>query len=106
MSHSIPNPSAVENAMKDTVSRAPHFSHLLLPLLLMVAASALAQEASDLETPSTLTFSGHSGPVNCAVYLPGGHQIISGSGDGLAKIWDARSGSEVINLSGHTEAVL
>ncbi|VDO76310.1 unnamed protein product [Schistosoma mattheei] len=41
-------------------------------------------------------FIGHTGVVNCLVFLPDGDHFLSGSSDGSVKIWSYRSG-ECIN---------
>ena len=40
---------------------------------------------------------GHAGSVNSIVFSTDGTQIVSGSSDGLVKIWNAESGAEVSN---------
>jgi WD40 repeat protein len=39
-------------------------------------------------------------------YSPDGTRLASGSGDDTVKVWDARSGTEVLTLRGHTDYVL
>ena len=45
--------------------------------------------------------SGHTDTVNSAAYSPDGKFIVTASGDQTARIWDAATGQEVRNLSGH-----
>ena len=40
-----------------------------------------------------------------AVYSPDGSSVLTASGDGTARIWDAESGEELVTLSGHTDCV-
>jgi Tol biopolymer transport system component len=66
------------------------------------------------------TLSGHSGNVNSVAYSPDGKFIVSGSGGSMTfnpdgetiysytdtiKIWDAKTGRELQNLSGHSRDV-
>ena len=46
------------------------------------------------------TFSGHIGHVNSAVYLDGDRLVLTGSGDGTARLWDAGTGKERALLAG------
>ncbi len=36
---------------------------------------------------------------------PGRTRIVTGSGDGTAKVWDARTGTPLLELKGHTDEV-
>jgi WD40 repeat protein len=48
----------------------------------------------------------HSGPVSSLVFTPDGETLISGSGDGLVRLWDVASGKERRRLRGHRGRVL
>ena len=50
-----------------------------------------------------LTLKGHTGTVTSASFSPDGSRIVTGSRDETAKVWDAKSGAEVLTLKGHTE---
>ena len=43
--------------------------------------------------------------VNSASFSPDGARVVTAGGDGTAKVWDARSGAEVLALKGHAGAV-
>jgi WD40 repeat protein len=48
----------------------------------------------------------HTGSVTCMSYSPDGQHIISGSGDKIIRIWDAKTGAAVGEpLMGHTDYV-
>jgi WD40 repeat protein/serine/threonine protein kinase len=51
------------------------------------------------------TLVGHRGPVWGAAYSLDGRRIVTGSGDRTAKVWDARTGGEILALGGHTDEV-
>ena len=53
-----------------------------------------------------LTLKGHTGVVDSASFSPDGSRIVTGSVDKTAKVWDAKTGAEVLTLKGHTEHVL
>ena len=58
--------------------------------------------------PSPLPFrpahaQGAHGAVWSASFSPDGSRIVTGSRDRTAKVWDARSGAEVLTLKGHTD---
>ncbi len=50
-----------------------------------------------------LTLKGHPNAV-LASFSPDGSRIVTGSYDGTAKVWDAKSGAVVLTLKGHTPA--
>lgn len=52
-----------------------------------------------------ITFEGHSNDVNTAAFSPDGSRILTASNDETAKLWDARTGHEVLTLAGHTNFV-
>ena len=45
---------------------------------------------------------GHAGEVNMVEFSPCGKRIVSGSDDGMVKIWDAATGAEVSSHQGCT----
>ncbi len=48
---------------------------------------------------------GHAGPIICAVFSPDGRQILTGSSDRTARVWDAESGALLAVLGGHDESL-
>ncbi len=51
------------------------------------------------------TLTGHAKSVNTVAYSRNGAWLISGSDDGLVKLWDAFSGQLVRDLTGHSDSV-
>ena len=47
------------------------------------------------------TLRGHKGTVNAVAFSPDGQRIVTGSGDGTARIWDKASGTVLSTLEGH-----
>jgi WD40 repeat protein/class 3 adenylate cyclase/tRNA A-37 threonylcarbamoyl transferase component Bud32 len=47
------------------------------------------------------TFRGHFDSVLSVAFSPDGQRIATGSGDGMAKVWEAASGKELLTLKGH-----
>jgi len=51
------------------------------------------------------TFYGHTSALSSVSFSPDGARIVSGSYDMTAKVWDARTGTTLLELKGHTRAV-
>jgi eukaryotic-like serine/threonine-protein kinase len=49
--------------------------------------------------------SGHGSSLTSAAYSPDGSRIATASGDKTARIWDARSGAQLVVLTGHEDIV-
>jgi WD40 repeat protein/serine/threonine protein kinase len=45
---------------------------------------------------------GHTGPVRFAAWSPDGKQVVSAGADTTARVWDAETGSPVLELNGHS----
>jgi WD40 repeat protein/serine/threonine protein kinase len=58
--------------------------------------------AADL---TELVLTGHSDQVRSIVYSPEGSRVLTASYDKTARIWDARTGKQILVLSGHTQRV-
>ena len=52
-----------------------------------------------------MTLTGHDGKVMSAAYSPDGARIVTASGDQTAKVWDAVTGKELMNLISHNGPV-
>ena len=48
---------------------------------------------------------GHTAAVTSVAFLPDGQRVITGSKDHTAKIWELKTGKEVLTLRGHSEEV-
>lgn len=48
----------------------------------------------------------HSAPVNTAIWSADGTRILTASQDGAAKVWDARTGAELVTFTGHKDGVI
>jgi len=70
---------------------------LLLPTI-FTAFAALAQ------APRLVIPIGHTNRVTSVAFSPDGQQVLTGSWDGTAKLWDL-SGREIQSFSGHTSGV-
>lgn len=51
------------------------------------------------------TLTGHTNEVACVAFSPDGTWIVSGSGDGTAKVWDAATGAELLSLKKQAQPV-
>jgi WD40 repeat protein len=52
----------------------------------------------DVEGTPACSVQGHSGGVNAVAFSADGKCVVSGSSDGLVKIWNAETGSEVCSF--------
>jgi hypothetical protein len=55
---------------------------------------------------STLSGIGHADRVTMVAFAPAGHWVVSGSGDGTVKVWQASTGRLVADCVGHRRGVL
>ena len=67
--------------------------------VLPLSNTALRQ--SLVKSRDRLTLTGHEGDVRSAAFSPDGQQIVTGSGDHTAKVWDVNTGKELMTLIGH-----
>ena len=54
---------------------------------------------------SVAVLRGHTYDVNAAAFSPDGTKIVTASGDGTVRVWDSRSGGELLRLEGHSDIV-
>src|SRR5262249_50739313 len=64
---------------------------------------APSPEKVTVTTESLKVFQGHRGQVNAGALSPDGTLVLSGSGDRTARLWNAKTGTELEALPGHTE---
>jgi WD40 repeat protein len=70
------------------------------------AAGLVFQLLTELRTNSSLVLRGHTGGVLCASYSPDGMKIVTGSEDHTARIWDARTGLQLLPPLAQADDVL
>lgn len=62
-------------------------------------------DASATSTDCILTMQCHGSPVRSIVVLPDGSRILSGSQDGIIRLWNTRDGTELQQFEFHSSAV-
>ena len=60
---------------------------------------------SIIKSKIRLTLTGHDGAVNSAVYSADGQRIVTTSFDQTAKVWQAKTGQELLTMTGHDDGV-
>jgi WD40 repeat protein len=48
---------------------------------------------------------GHDGLMHCLAFSPDGKRLVTGDAEGVVKLWDTRTGLEVLSLPAHDRAV-
>jgi WD40 repeat protein len=69
-------------------------------------ARCLQPPTQPLGSALRLVLSGHTDMVSCVAFGPDGNRLASGSHDGTVRLWDARTGFELLCLGGHEAPVL
>ena len=69
--------------------------HITFAAMLCVA-SLWGNAGQSQETPQFIELNGHTGAVNSAVFSPDGTKIVTCSDDRTVRIWDAKSGKELL----------
>ncbi len=73
-------------------------------LALVFIMSAVTLSAQDVQTNARI-LQGHAGAVKSVAFSPDGTQILTGSWDWSAQLWDVASGQVIRNFEGHDERV-
>jgi WD40 repeat protein len=55
------------------------------------------------ETPEKIILQGHVGQVHRVVFTPDGRRVATAGGDHMVKIWDSRTGQQLLQLDGARE---
>jgi WD40 repeat protein len=54
------------------------------------------------EEERTLLLEGHTAAVTAVIFSPTGSRVVTASADSTAKIWDTKTGNEILTLRGHS----
>jgi eukaryotic-like serine/threonine-protein kinase len=75
------------------------------PLVKSAKSPATYVKAAPPAITRLVTYRGHSKEVYAVCWSPGGKFITSGSGDETVQVWDAASGTNVLNYHGHSHRI-
>src|SRR5258708_9876614 len=78
---------------------------LILAALLLFGMQSASINGSQPPGTTLFTYNGHSDYVDAVAWSPNGQFIASGSWDGTAQVWDARTGALLTTYRGHKDAV-
>src|SRR5258708_5489747 len=78
---------------------------LILAALLFFGMQSASITGSQPPGTTLFTYNGHSDYVDAVAWSPNGQFIASGSWDGTAQVWDARTGALLTTYRGHKNAV-
>jgi len=78
---------------------------LILAALLLFGMQSASINGSQPPGTTLFTYNGHSDYVDAVAWSPNGQFIASGSWDGTAQVWDARTGALLTTYRGHKNAV-
>src|SRR5262245_39437090 len=78
--------------------------HLLSIIAFAVAAIATAVSSKEGQLPA-VALQGHTADLAGASFSPDGSKVVTASSDKTARIWDAKTGAVLHELSGHAESV-
>jgi len=76
-------------------------AYAYIVILLAGLCGGCLQPSASIDT--FIELKGHTDSVNSAIFSPDDKKIVTGSMDGTARIWDAKSGKELYILEGHTD---
>jgi WD40 repeat protein len=65
------------------------------------SSSPAVQIVSAVDGEQLATLKGHSRPIASVRFSPNGSRVLTASADRTARVWDARSGRELLELHGH-----
>jgi len=75
------------------------------PMNVVVAMMLAGGAWADVVSVPIRTFAGHASDVYSVAFSPDGSQVLTGSGDNTAKLWDAATGTEIRTFSGYASYV-
>ncbi len=96
---SVPVPAEFIRDYGDAIAISPDSSRMAF------AGSSHVAMILQFHPQQVFMLSGHTGTIYSVAFSPDGKQLATGSTDGTAKIWDAKTGELVMNLRGHTNTV-
>src|SRR5262245_61218178 len=72
--------------------------HLLVAVLASVALCAASASAQDMKPEVRAKLEGHRGGVTALAFPSSGEMIATGSGNGIVRLWDTKTGETLVKL--------
>ncbi len=93
--------SAVSKDRRRLLAGMEDGQSLLWEMNVVHGEGARLVDGRKVETKLLQTFSRHESAICCLAFSPDGRTVVSGGGDGVAMLWEVRTGNRLRSFAGH-----